>query len=84
MRPDALSLGLDIADNGAVIDDQGLPSNSLYALGPLCKGKLWESIAVPELRVQVAELGSLLVSELGVEPDSSISHGNEMLASVRS
>lgn len=84
VRPDALSLGLDIADNGAVIDAQGLPSNSLYTLGPLCKGKLWESIAVPELRVQVAELASLLVSDLGFEPDSSVSHGNEMLASTHS
>ncbi len=82
-RPDALSLGLDVADDAAVIDSQGSPSNFLYALGPLRKGKLWESIAVPELRVQVAELASLLVS-LRAESNFSISHGNEVLASIYS
>jgi len=66
-RPDELSLGLDVAEDGAVLDAQGSPSDFLYALGPLRKGKLWESIAVPELRVQVAELASLLVSSLRAE-----------------
>lgn len=82
-RPDALSLGLDVADDGAVIDAQGVASRSMYALGPLRKGKLWESIAVPELRVQVAELASLLVSGLRAEFDSSASPGS-LLASIHS
>jgi len=80
-RPDLLSLGLDVADDGAVLDARGSFSDSLYALGPLRKGKLWESIAVPELRVQVAELASLLVSGLRVETTSPIST-NEVLASI--
>ncbi len=83
-RPDALSLGLDVADDGALVDTQGSPSSLLYALGPLRKGKLWESIAVPELRVQVAALGSLLVSALPVESSPSVSTSNEVLASIRS
>jgi uncharacterized NAD(P)/FAD-binding protein YdhS len=60
-RPDGHRLGLDVADSGALIDSQGVTSESLYALGPLRKGKLWESIAVPELREQIAELAKLLV-----------------------
>lgn len=80
-RPDALSLGLDVTDDGAVVGTQGSPSHCLYALGPLRKGKLWESIAVPELRVQVAELASLLVS-LHAESYFSISAKNELLGSV--
>ena len=83
-RPDALSLGLDVADDGAVVDSQGSPSNFLYALGPLRKGKLWESIAVPELRVQVAELASLLLSRLRAQSDSFISAGHEVSASIHS
>ena len=84
-RPDALSMGLDVADDGAVLDSEGAPSRCLYALGPLRKGKLWESIAVPELRVQVAELASLLTSGLQAESDSSsISVGNEVLAANHS
>jgi uncharacterized NAD(P)/FAD-binding protein YdhS len=70
-RPDELSLGLDVADDGAVIDANGSPSDFLYALGPLRKGKLWESIAVPELRVQVAELANLLAGSLRAEATTS-------------
>ena len=83
-RPAELSLGLDVADNASVIDSQGSLSDSLYALGPLRKGKLWESVAVPELRVQVAELATLLVGGLRAESDSSISLGNEVLVSLHS
>jgi uncharacterized NAD(P)/FAD-binding protein YdhS len=84
-RPDALAMGLDIADDGAVLDSQGSPSSFLYALGPLRKGKLWESVAVPELRIQAAELASLLTVGLQAEFDSSpISAGNEVLASLHS
>lgn len=61
-HPDELSLGLDVSDDGAVLDAQDAPSDFLYALGPLRKGKLWETIAVPELRVQVAELAKLLLA----------------------
>jgi len=60
-RPDQLSLGLDSADDGALLDARGVPSDVLYTLGPLRKGGLWESIAVPELRVQVADLARHLL-----------------------
>jgi len=83
-RPDPLSLGLDVADDGAVLDSQGSPSSFLYALGPLRKGRLWESVAVPELRVQVAELASLLISGVCAGFDSSISAANQVSASIQS
>jgi uncharacterized NAD(P)/FAD-binding protein YdhS len=83
-RPDAVSLGLDVTDDGAVVDSQGSPSDFLYALGPLRKGKLWESVAVPELRVQVAELASLLVSDLRVDSDFSPSAGDDVLTPIHS
>ena len=63
VRPDELSLGLDVADDGALLDAQGKPSNFLYALGPLRKAKLWETIAVPELRLQVWDLARLLLAD---------------------
>jgi uncharacterized NAD(P)/FAD-binding protein YdhS len=61
VRPDALSLGLDISDGGALIDANGAPSDFLYALGPLRKGGLWESVAVPEIRIQATELAKRLI-----------------------
>ena len=81
-RSDDLKLGLDVADDGAVLDSQGSPSNYLYALGPLRRGKLWESIAVPELRVQVAALARLLVGSIYSETRTSIPAANVLLASV--
>jgi uncharacterized NAD(P)/FAD-binding protein YdhS len=83
-RPEPLSLGLDVTDDGALLDSQGAASNFLYALGPLRKGKLWESVAVPELRVQVAELANLLVSELRTESDFAVARRNEALAAIPS
>ena len=63
IRPDSLALGLDTAESGALIDRTSQPSDFLYTAGPARKGSLWESIAVPELRVQVAQLASLLVAD---------------------
>lgn len=61
-QPDPLFLGLDVSPEGALIDAQGDASDFLYAIGPLRKGSLWETIAVPELRVQVAEMSRLLIN----------------------
>jgi len=62
-RPDELSLGLDVSDDGALLDTQDRPSNFLFALGSLRKGNLWETIAVPEIRGQVAQLAELLIAD---------------------
>ena len=62
VRPDPLFLGLDTAEDGALIDGRGEPSDFLYSLGPSRKGGLWESTAVPEIRVQAAHLATLLLA----------------------
>ena len=81
-RPDDLSLGLDVAENGALIDESGTESAVLSALGPLRKGKLWESIAVPELRVQVAQLADRLVNNLAYDLQPAISSARGALATA--
>ena len=63
VRPDALALGLDVDANGALLDSNNSPSRCLYAIGPLRKGRLWETTAVPDLRVQAAELAKHLCNE---------------------
>ena len=62
--PDPLSLGLAVTEDGAVIDDCGKVSQQLYTLGSPRKGKLWETTAVPEIRVQAAQMAKILMSEL--------------------
>jgi uncharacterized NAD(P)/FAD-binding protein YdhS len=61
IRPDELGLGLETDQGGALIDAHGRASTVLFTLGPLRKGMLWETTAVPEIRVQAGELASLMV-----------------------
>jgi uncharacterized NAD(P)/FAD-binding protein YdhS len=49
-RPDELGLGLDVAEDGALLDAEGLPSERLYAVGALRKGVEWEAIGITEIR----------------------------------
>jgi uncharacterized NAD(P)/FAD-binding protein YdhS len=63
VRPDPLLLGLDCSHEGALIDTEGVPSGSLFAVGPSPKGSLWESVAVPELRAQANDLAILLAAQ---------------------
>lgn len=60
-RPDELHIGLDVTNDGAVIDRDGLPSARLYVVGPLTRGKFFEIEAIPDIRVQVAGLASRLL-----------------------
>jgi uncharacterized NAD(P)/FAD-binding protein YdhS len=49
-RPDELGLGLDVAEDGALLDAEGLPSERLFAVGALRKGVEWEAIGITEIR----------------------------------
>ncbi|MBT2231886.1 FAD/NAD(P)-binding protein [Nonomuraea sp. NEAU-A123] len=60
-RPDPLRLGLDAGPDGAVLDAAGRPSDRLFTLGPLLRGTLYETTAVPEIRAQAAALAPRLV-----------------------
>ena len=55
-RPDPLLLGLDVAGDGAVRDVHGVASRRIFTLGSPQKGRLLETTAVPELRVQARDL----------------------------
>jgi uncharacterized NAD(P)/FAD-binding protein YdhS len=49
-RPDELGLGLDVGEDGALLDAEGLPSERLFAIGSLRKGVEWEAIGITEIR----------------------------------
>tara|TARA_R110002073_G_scaffold327238_1_gene507718 strand:+ start:441 stop:1880 length:1440 start_codon:yes stop_codon:yes gene_type:complete len=51
-KPDAMDMGIAVADDFTVLDSDDVPVPFLHAIGPILKGTLWESIAVPELRQQ--------------------------------
>ena len=60
--PGPVGLGLATAPDGALIDREGRVSDRLFTLGALRRGELWETIAVPELRTQAAELAARFTS----------------------
>jgi uncharacterized NAD(P)/FAD-binding protein YdhS len=68
VRPDSLGLGLETAENGALLDAAGAPSSVIYYVGPLLKASHWESTAVPELRVHAARLAVTLAESLAGRP----------------
>jgi uncharacterized NAD(P)/FAD-binding protein YdhS len=76
IRPGPLHLGLDHDSRGALIGIDGKASRVLYTIGPVRKGRLWETTAIPEIRAQAFELADQITSGLervssGVRPEPS-------------
>jgi len=55
-RPDSLSMGLETAHKGALIRVDGTAWETIFAIGPIRKGALWETTAIPEIRSQAASV----------------------------
>jgi uncharacterized NAD(P)/FAD-binding protein YdhS len=58
---DDMDMGLQVDANHNVIDRDGQHSKILLALGPLLRGRFWETIAVPELRDQARRVAETLL-----------------------
>ncbi len=67
IRPDEMNLGIDANSEFQVIEANNNTCESIYAIGSLLKGKLWESTAVPELRSQASRLADALVKVSAIE-----------------
>ena len=63
IRCDDLRFGLDATPDGHLKGADGQPSDMLYTLGTALKGVLWESTAIPEIRVQARDLAQKLIAE---------------------
>lgn len=61
IRCDDLRFGLDATPDGHIKASDGEPSEKLFTLGTALKGILWESTAIPEIRVQARALAKRLV-----------------------
>ena len=68
-RVDPLRIGLDVSGGCAVIDAAGNASDKIFAVGPLTRGAFFEIDAVPDIRVQAAQLAARLT---GVEKDVAV------------
>lgn len=63
LREDPAGLGIDIDADGRVLDRHGRADNALFALGPLGTGRLWEIVAVPEIREQCADVAARIAAD---------------------
>jgi uncharacterized NAD(P)/FAD-binding protein YdhS len=65
LRPDPLGLGVETSAAGAAIGRDGCEQPDLFVVGTLRKPALWESTAVPELRLQAAVAAERVLEHLG-------------------
>jgi uncharacterized NAD(P)/FAD-binding protein YdhS len=63
IRPHPVGLGLECTPDGRVLS-AGAPRPPLWVVGALRQGELWETTAIPEIRVQAAEVAHAVVAEL--------------------
>jgi uncharacterized NAD(P)/FAD-binding protein YdhS len=54
IRQDPFRVGIDVDEACRVIGADGVASGMLSAIGPVTRGTFWESVAVPDIRVQAA------------------------------
>lgn len=64
LRPDPLGQGLDVSEHEALIGRDGKASRRLFALGPLTRGRYTEIVAIPDIRLQAAEVAERLIAQL--------------------
>jgi uncharacterized NAD(P)/FAD-binding protein YdhS len=64
LRSDALNQGLDVAVDEALIGRDGTPSDRLFVLGPPTRGRYTEIVAIPDIRLQVADVATGLIAAL--------------------
>lgn len=62
IEPDELKLGIRATAYGNVITENKI-STSFFTIGPTLRGVLWESTAVPEIRVQAERVAGLLLRD---------------------
>jgi uncharacterized NAD(P)/FAD-binding protein YdhS/tetratricopeptide (TPR) repeat protein len=63
VRPGPLGLGVACEADGRVIAGDGTPS-PVWAMGALRKGELWETTAIPEIRVQAGVVARQVLAAL--------------------
>ncbi len=64
LRPDPLGLGLESSATGAAVSRDWCEQPDLFIVGTLRKPALWESTAVPELRLQAAVAAERVLEHL--------------------
>jgi uncharacterized NAD(P)/FAD-binding protein YdhS len=66
-----LGIGFRADDHGALVDARGNASPYLFTLGPPLRGGLFETTAVPEIRLQAKALAKNLIGQaVSIQPSA--------------
>jgi uncharacterized NAD(P)/FAD-binding protein YdhS len=68
ITPDKLRIGIATSPNYQTLNADNQTVAKLYALGSLLKGRLYESVAVPELRVQAYDVAKTIIDNFSQPP----------------
>jgi uncharacterized NAD(P)/FAD-binding protein YdhS len=63
VAPDDTDMGVRVDPDHTILSSDGERSRLLLAVGPLLRGTLWETIAVPELRAQAKRVAETLLEQ---------------------
>jgi len=69
-RPDRMRIGLDVDGDCALVDASGRASRRIHVVGPLTRGRYFEIEAIPDIRVQCANVARSLLAGLRAEKPS--------------
>ena len=61
-RVDPLGIGLDVAEDLALIDARGHASQRIQAIGPIARAAVWECISIPDIRLQCQDIAEALAT----------------------
>ena len=64
VRPGPGGIGVDCNEHGVLLDDKGEEQRDIAAIGPMIQGTLFETTAIPEIRVQAARVASICLSSI--------------------
>jgi uncharacterized NAD(P)/FAD-binding protein YdhS len=64
IRADDCALGLDVDSRSRAIGRDGEPTPTLFAIGPIARGRLFEVTSVPDIRIQAAECAGAVLKAL--------------------
>ena len=65
LRQDPLGLGVDVDLEARVIRSDGIANATLFAIGPIARGALWEVTSVPDIRSLAATTSDMVMQSLG-------------------
>jgi uncharacterized NAD(P)/FAD-binding protein YdhS len=68
VRIDPMGLGLEVDDRCRLVGRDGRPEPRLYAVGPITRGSFWETVAVPDIRNQVAAVAACVIEHVARAP----------------